>query len=181
MLPKILSKKILVLGEGVFQNQIMKSEAITEISGNSWLAVQISKLEANSFFFFFLTWILLTSFIPNYHDIIVTLIQDVTGSPHGDRSWAITFMSTKLVWLGIKEGVTHTVQSEAVIWSTILAARTIQAILESVKVPRKSTQQFHFHLCIDQKYDIQLEVHVSQIQSFLHCHLWKNYFPASSE
>lgn len=35
MLPKILSKKILVLGEGVFQNQIMKSEAITEISGNS--------------------------------------------------------------------------------------------------------------------------------------------------
>lgn len=90
-------------------------------------------------------------------------------------------MSTKLVWLGIKEGVTHTVQSEAVIWSTILAARTIQAILESVKVPRKSTQQFHFHLCIDQKYDIQLEVHVSQIQSFLHCHLWKNYFPASSE
>lgn len=53
MLPKILSKKILVLGEGVFQNQIMKSEAITEISGNSWLAVQISKLEANSFFFFF--------------------------------------------------------------------------------------------------------------------------------
>lgn len=121
-----------------------------------------------------------TSFIPSYHAIIVKshsfkmrqeVQMEIDPGP-------LHLCQQGLVWLGIGEGVTRCAK-----WSSYL-----ESLLSCVNCPghlkereRKSLQQFHLHLCMDRKSDIQLEVHVSQIQYFLYCPLWKNYFPASSE
>lgn len=47
-----------------------------------------------------------------------------------------------------------TTESEPDIWSTNLAAWTVQAVLVRVKGPKKSARLFHLKLCMEQNYDI---------------------------
>lgn len=124
--------------------------------------------------------ILLTSFIPSYHDIIVKscsfkMRQEVWMEKDPGP---LHLCQQVLVWFGIGKGVTHCAK-----WGSYLKSQLSRMNCPGhlKKSERKSLQQFHLHLPTNQKSDMQLEVHVNQIQYFLYCPLWKNYFPDSSD